>query len=535
MNNPTHNPIHMKPCHALKVSAAVMLVLLFSCTRPENEIFRLAPDNSIAVMCFNPANLMEKSGIQELDYLRKEIAGDQFLTELLDTPEVSGLKMNSNFGLCFFGNETRYSSLLMPVAKKSLLDAFIDRLCAKYEWPNEQEEHFGYRMLFLDKKLIVWNHSYAFVVAMVKNHEAEADLLTIAKGLVQMEKEQSLLAVKDFNQFLSKQKDMNLWLSSEALGELPLKIGSSALSDPLLNLSNNYGHVFAGFEKGNMSFTTNIRLNAGLKQTVDKYSFIDANAGKDILQMLPSTELFMVTNTYINPVKAAQLLNFSKPFSGLNRMLIPGYPELTVEKLFSMLKGDIGFSINGIKEVNRIGESDIYGKFESPSNAPVMHLAAKLADKEGTRMILDESTRQGISEKDGQIYSFSKEGSELYCCVSSDYLVLSNSVAYVREIADKGKVKANILESGIGEKLAIDPVCMYLNLDRDSYTRAFGEYIEERMSDKLPSKAESAAKGLKSLAFHGNMETWELSLEMKNTAENSLYLIMKSVNEEAED
>ena len=136
------------------------------------------------------------------------------------------------------------------------------------------------------------------------------NLNEVAEYLIDLDKEYTLKTDKDFNNFLSKQKDINLWFSTNNIGGIPGVGNMTGALDFVGGVKNNYGHAFADFQNGSMTFSTNLRFNQTLQETIDQYNFLDENAIKDILKYIPSENLLFVGNTNIDPEKIFDLLKF---------------------------------------------------------------------------------------------------------------------------------------------------------------------------------------------------------------------------------
>lgn len=508
------------------------VIAIYSCNSPEKETFRHIPDNAQAVLTFNPGKLMEKARLSEHSFIKKEMEQDDFLREIIIDPQSSGLNVHSEFGLAFMKEGAHYACLLMPVRKKDVFDGFIRETALKSGIQTPISRLSGYDYFLAENKLIAWNSSLAFILYNMENGHSGAGFEEMAQKMISLEKENSLMVVKDFNQFLKEKQDVNFWISSEVISEISLLSALPLIEDPTGSLSNNYGHVHAAFEKGDFRMKTNLRLNPGLKKTIERYNFIDRNAGKEILAMLPGRDVFMVINTYINPEKLADLMGIIAPFRNSG----PGHPgedfEISEDDFRKYFSGDAGLCITGIKEVTMKDTSDIYGEIDEPSNSPLFHFAGKLSDKEGFTEVLETAVQQGIIQYKEGYYCIDRMGLQRYACIQNDFFIASNVEEYILEICKTGVLHQNLLKTELASSLIEKPVSMYINMDMGAIkNQGWAGQIDDKIRNRLPGNTGEIVKGLKALWFRGDLEEWDIRLDLRNSDENSLYLLLKEMDQ----
>jgi len=75
--------------------------------------------------------------------------------------------------------------------------------------------------------------------------------------------------------------------------------------------------------------------------------------------------------------------------------------------------------------------------------------------------------------------------------------------------------------------LTRDPICFFVNLDANSYSNNFREYIREEMDQDLAAGIETFGESLKSISVTASLEEMKITLNMTEDGENSLYTMLK--------
>ena len=267
-----------KLIHSAFISTAfVVLLLLSSCSGGDRDIFRIMPETTTGVVTFNPQNLLEKGKMGELEFIRKATGDNKVIEKMMKNPGSTGIKLSAYSAFFVFDKNPTYGCLAMPIEDKSEFMAFLDEIENEAGVKFEKSDLGTYNSIHLSNVVIAWNKSVALVLSSFSGW-AGSDIDTVALNLTKTKRSESLLTDKDFNKFLARQRDINAWITSTNLSDMAGIGDFGGVLDMFGGLKNNYGHIFIDFQKGAMSIISNVRLNAGMKETIDKYNFLDKNA-----------------------------------------------------------------------------------------------------------------------------------------------------------------------------------------------------------------------------------------------------------------
>lgn len=504
----------------------ISAIILSSCSKNDSKVFNKIPETATMVVSFHPGQLLEKGKLQEIQLIKEEASQNEISKKILENPESSGINLDAYSAFFSFNTGDTYGCVIMPLKSKSDFKVFLDELALEEDLEfvkgsigkNTTETAKKFMVIYDDKRAMILS-------TMDDNHNT--DLSLAANFLIDLDKENVLTTDKDFSNFLSKQKDINAWVSTNNLEGLPGVGDMGGSLDLFGGIKNNYVHAFADFQDGNMTFSTNLRPNQSLMETIDKYNFLDENAIKDLLKYLPSEDLLFVGNTNVNPEKIFDLLtfvnrDFKETIEGLTSSL-----GIESEQLKTIFSGEIAFSLNGIN----IAPIETDNLNLSIDMLPTVVFANRIKDKKSFGKFLElAKTKAELQEKDGYFEIINK-GIPVYLMVQDKDLILSNNELIIKEIAENGTPKENVSKSVHAEVLSNNPICFYLNLDESTYTDEMRNFFNGKMGGKAEMGLKTFGSSLKSLSLSANIEEWEFRVDLKDDSVNSLYSLLSGAGE----
>jgi hypothetical protein len=502
-----------------------LLLISSSCSNRENEIYKVVPDNAAVVGSFSPGKLMEKANAKDLEFIRKVLGENEFNKILFENPSVSGIDVSANSCIFQFGTDQKYLGVVMPLKSKKLFELFLDNVGKEYNTEFVKEKGDNYTFSIKNNSVLAWNKTLLIHLNQLSTWEGGPPEAKIAE-LFSLEDEKCILSDKDFKSFLSEQKDLSVWASSNQLGSFT--DSNMGMLNMLGAINNNYAHFFLEFQDGAVVISSNLKLNPDFKKSFDKFNIIDQNAEKEILKMLPAEDLILAGNFRVN---SAKLLDIFNTFNSGNHQFLQEIEKETGKKPEEVLKsieGSVAFSINGISPI--LLKNSKPDENSERKNIPVILAVMQFNDDEVFNDIIKMvRLKEPLIEKNGY-YIIKAEDLPFYLGVKNKIAFLSNEEKYISEIVSSGEVKNNILSLDISKSLIDNPICFYLNLDRESYSDKVKDYLNSEMDKSFAGKFDGFGSSLKSLTLTGNIEKSELKIELKDKTVNSLYAILKSLD-----
>lgn len=498
----------------------LLMILISSCIGPGNEIVKMIPETALAVVTVNPGQVIEKSRMQEIPFLKEEVSENAFMSKIFEDPESSGILLDAYSAFFILPGDVDMACVVMPVKSESDFETMISELEREVgsEFVSGKIENF--RTKQLENVLVCYNQAQILMVSAMDGW-SDIDLAPIAESVIRLEKDNALVTDRDFNNFLGKQKDINAWITSNNIDKLN-EIGDFGEGmDMFGGVKNNYGHIFLDFQKGYMTLRTNLRFNASWKETIDKYNFLDEKAIKELLTYLPSENLLFVGNTNMDPEKIVGLLkllhqDFRAAMEELESEM--GIDENDLVKIFS---GEVAFSFN----TNNVGSANDDFSLE---DMPGFVYAARIRNESSYDKFINLAETHSNMVDKGEYYEM-WQGFPAYITKVKKDMIISNSEDIIKEIIGKGKLKKNVTTAPYKNILTSNPVCFFLNLDKSTYTEDMQRYYDE-MTGKMPGVVDVVGPKLKSLTFSAELEEWEFRIDLKDNSENFLYAMLKEID-----
>jgi hypothetical protein len=503
----------------IEIGKLILLVVITSffftsCSEKDINIFEFVPENAAVIATVNPGSLFEKGKISELNSLKSQIQADSIFKAFVENPEITGIRIKAYTAFFAFGEGSQYMTMISPIEDEKELGDFLKNLEKEMDISFEYSKDQGFNFASVGSTCLAWDGSVLMVMSF-QNGFSNVSLKEKIIELSNLEKEQTVLVDKDFNNFVSKQKDINFWINSSHIPQLKIMGGALNMFG---GIQNNYGQVYLDFQDGFMSLTTNLRFNRDIQATIDKYNFIDKNAIKDLLEYIPSNDLLFVANTSISPDKLNSLLKFINDDYDKSLKEIEKELNLEPDDLKKIFSGDIAFSINGIKAGQKNAENLEKFKFV---------LAARLKNTTIFNKFIDLAKQKTeVIERDGY-YIIIEDEFPLFMTLNNNDLVVSSVEDIILEISSKGKIQEAVTKSDFSENLTKNPVCFFLNLDKETYSTEINDFIDKKGGTGLNMGVETFGEALKSLTFSANVEEWEFRIDLNNDSENSLYTLLK--------
>jgi hypothetical protein len=497
-----------------------------SCNRSGQNIYKVVPSNTAAVVSFSPGKLMEKADAADFNYMKDIIGDKEFNKFLFENPGISGIDVKGYSCAFMFGTDQKYLGVVMPIKNKKVFEKFLDKLGEEYGTEFTKEEAENYTFSKKDNNVLAWNKTLLIHLTRIKGEE-NAPVEEKLKELFSLEAENCILSEKDFKSFLSEQKDLNLWLTSNQISSF--SDANLGMLNMLGSLNNNYAHVFLEFQEGAIVLSSNLLLNPDFKKSFDKFNIIDLNAEKDILKMLPANDLILAGNFRLNPEKAVEILKFLN--SGDSKFMEDFEKETgkTPENILKSIQGSFAFSVNGVITTEANGtDADTLNcrRHKFPAIVAAMQLNDEKLFTDFLNIVKQKET---IAEKDGYFIINSKEV-PFYMGIKNNVILMSNIEKNISDVIANEKVENNLFSQDISKVLVDNPICFFLNLDRDSYSEKVKGFLDEEMQNKIGKEMNNYGASLKSLTLTGSLEKSEIRIELKDKSVNSLHALLKSMD-----
>lgn len=308
-----------------------------------------------------------------------------------------------------FGNimqaEKNYTALSILLLSKRNLEKFLKSLN-----PNLPVESFkDYRFTLRNRSMLAWNKKHLLYIN-APHAENEHQLRALFRKLVTLKKNEMLVETNEnFKKALKTDKDLAMWLNLARLTEAP-KI-KEWVED--INLKDNYMHLQANFDDGQVSVATQYFTNPKLFQ--DYQTLLSSHVNKQLISNLPIAKPAMLIAIGIKPAGIEQFLKDIK-FSTKADNLVKSI-TLTFDEFLRMFSGDMVVALKDIESFEHLLPHDSIRDMRHTSdmvlgigiqNKPIYEKLKKnlfetgiLEDKKDHRLFFGEIF---VLERDSMVY-----------------------------------------------------------------------------------------------------------------------------------
>jgi len=496
---------------------AILIAVLFaaSCSKKSPEFVKTIPDNAFAVMSMHPQQIFDKGRINSFENIKKEIR-DEFILSLIDHPAKSGLMLNEySYVFVYFKDEAPIVGFVAGMASESNFESVLEKI--KEEEGGEFIDNDGFTTYFPDDELVVaWNNEQALFLGAM-DHELSAEEMTSeVSRLLNLEKENSITSMVDFNDFSGKMKDLNIWVSSDEVRKMMETMDAMKNMDFNLpmNLYNNYAQLFFEFEDGVMYLNTESHFSEEVEKNVEQFMVIKSKINDDLLEITPGNDLLMSIALSMDLKKFKEMMNKMDidEISGVGDKIEEtiGVPS---DELWESLSGDFVLAINGTEDGGMIPVEALIGIGLNDET-----LQKKLMETVGGMLPVEDK---------GDFFLIKTQGIEIYSGIVEGIWVITNAKGYKDDISGSG------LSSSLKDSKFMDyaggGMGTYINLDFSTYPAGLQSMVSQKA--EVAEMLELVTESLVSLGVEQSQYEGKVTILTAKKDENSLYTLLKLADE----
>jgi hypothetical protein len=489
------------------------LLALSSCSKKVPDFVHSIPDDAIAVVTLHPMRIHTKSQINSFASIKERVK-DEIWKQILENPLSTGLMMNE-YAYVFVKMEEK-SPIIGVVAGMKDQKKFESTLSKIKEGITEEfETNEVYTWIQQDNEgIIAWNNKQMIVLASPDSDEFETSFFTeTLDKMFSPVKEESIMSLVDFKDFLGKMEDLNLWVSSNEMFDIIEKMIGSDMPDFPIALYHNYAQVFIDFADGEMNIHGETHFSEEVEKNIEEFLVMKSALNEDMLNLAPGGNLLVAVAGSMDLAKTQKMIEkFAPPELDTMSTKVEIAIGMEIEDLLESISGDFTIVVNGVE-----GEAMIPLEIFLGIGVNGRALQEKLLE-----------TVHGLFpvEEEGDFFIINFQGNEIYCGIINDVLVLTNAKGY-KEAIKSGTHETPLTSTRFGD-FTSGSLGMFINLDLSEYPALvqglLGQKPEaqrwiKRFTDPLDYLGVSA----------GNYQN-QVVVKTSSPSENSLYTIMKMVD-----
>ena len=319
------------------------------------EILKKIPATSTLVSIIDMEQMMKKMDYQE--FKKSEIfksmlkeAKTEELKKILENPEISGISINSQFGMYMDvkSSDDYVIGFILPIKNIKDFEAQIEKTAKEEKSPFKnikKEAKFKFvEEKFEDNNLgVAWNEKM-----LIMNVSSKSSLKELFVKNFESKEKESILSNKEFKAENAKGHDILFWAQTAPIVKLlkeDKQISRSLKQIAYLGLTekaledNNFS-IYCDFKKGEMESGMTFSMSDELKKEYG--SIFGKKVSTDFSKFFPKKDMVGLSMLALDLGAVNQVLK-NRGFDGLINMFISEM-GLTLEDFTKGLKGEIAFA-----------------------------------------------------------------------------------------------------------------------------------------------------------------------------------------------
>lgn len=503
----------MKKLHVLVILLAGLLAA--SCSKKTPEFVNTIPDNAFAVMSMHPKQIFDKGQISTFESIKKDIK-DEFIRNLFDQPAESGILMTEySYVFVYFIDDNPLICFVGGMANEGDFKKIVNKI--QEEKGGEIVEKDGINLFYSDDDAtLAWDSEQVLLIASTEKQFSLEETQAEVSRLFNLEKENAITSLVDFNDFSANMKDLNIWFSSDEMRKMLEKmdqIKGVDINFPL-DLHNNYAHIFFEFADGAMYVHSESHFSEEVAKNIEELMVTKPNINDDLLKITPGGDLLIALAVSMDLDKFQAIM---KKMNTEEMPDIGGKIEekigIPAEDIWNALNGDFVLAINGTEDGGMIPVEALIG--------------IGLKNDEIQKKLMGTVSGMADVQEEEDFFLINANGIEIYSGIVDDVWVISNAKGYKDAISGKG-LDASLKDSKFMD-YAGGGMGLYLNLDISTYPAPLQAMITQ--DEETAALLELMTESLVSFGVEASQYKGDATLITAKKDENSLYTIMKLAEE----
>ena len=494
------------------IIAIISGVMLFSCSQKTPDFINSIPDDAIAVASMHPMKIYTKGKLNSLDYIKEKV-NDEIWGQILENPLGTGLMLDEYVYL--FATMEEEAPVIGVVAGIRDMAKF-EKILGRIDEGNgpEPTEMEGYKYIRPDLEgIIAWNKDQMVVLAS-PDEEFETSLWTARLDwMFNPVKEESIVSLVDFKDFLGRAKDINMWISSEDIRKVFKKFAEaktgSLPADLPIDLTNNYYHLYCDFANGAMTISSETNLSEEIQKNIDEVLVFNPSLNPDLLKMAPGGNLLLAVAVSMDLEKFQKLLEkIDLPQMDEVGGKLEEATGIPAETLMNAFTGEFTLALNAIED----------------EMVPVeLFIGFGVKSDEIQKLLMKQVESMVPVEEQGDFFVINIQGNEVYSGIINNNWIITNMKGY-KEKVKSGKLEVSLLDSRFAD-FSDNPMGLYLNLNMASYPEMAQALVDQSGDKKV--LIEQLTGSLDYIGMSGGSNKGLITLKTNEPNENSLYTLLR--------
>jgi len=479
-------------------------LLLTSCSsQPEN--LSLVPKNAQAVLVLDIYSLSEKGELDKIeDYkfykewtkkAKKDRGGKKamkIMDKMMEDPSITGVNFQADV-VVYMTNESRdeeFVSTTFELNDSEDFKTFIEESFDKLDVDIDIEEEDEYTYTLVDNEaLLAWDDNKA-VLIVASNRDSRENLELQAEELFELESDELITEIDDFNTFYGEKEDISVWVSTNIFkNEREFDFFAEQVD---FDLEDNYITAFLNFGDDNISVSAKLMPNDELAEFIEENNAYANNQNSDLIELLPKQSLAFAGVSF-DVDKMYESLKENKDFKRTKKSAEKEL-DADLDELIKSIGGNIVFSLINVeqKELTYMSyDWETGNQIEKTKEEmiPNMALSFDLNNSKAIKAILKSIPKEEIKKR-GDYFEIKIDGSILVYYAYNEKACLITNDKKTIEAFKKGGPSANLTDNEFADGLTDNSMFGYITVNSNDLSK-------EMKNDMFKYQSKSEKEALK--------------------------------------
>jgi len=498
---------------------AISALLFISCN-PKPDNFKLIPEDAGIVLTADLRSLAVKASLSDVmkmslfKTLEQEIKAENRnfalqMDDIKNNPTASGITFDDGlaYWLLHTNENESYQCMSMSLSSRRKFEKTVRTLFS--DLTPENKVFFMEKFYFMKSgwnSMIAWDKEKALYISSVTPYSE----VKMKKALaVMFNAEKNILNNADFNQFLKKNEDLNLWINLDYIVEIAklTEVYNQANSINFDYFDDSYMHSFLSFEKDKIEIDFEVSPGEIMKKIYESDFYLD-KFNQDLLKKIPATHYLLMGFAVNLPVYYELMMKTNLQMKSIDS-LFSAETGWELKPLLESLKGSVVMSLYNFDPKPRFAVV-----FDLNNNELIKKLMLEFPD------YMNNGEIQIVKAGEMAIY--------IYC--GKDFLIAANDETLIQSAALGKNISPSLYDKTTGKNMTKSPVYCYLDLNFNQYPGFVSEILKQ--SGLIPITLDiidSYASNLELLSTDRYHNKMIINTENKN--KNSLFALISLINE----
>lgn len=511
--------------------AFLSLIITTSCTNNPNTI-KVIPKNAQVVTVFNIPSLIQKGDIfnlYNLEIIQKlkksqnlKVEEAKLIENILENPLTIGLNYDKDW-FSFYIQESgdeHFFCFSAAIEDENSLTNFIEDFLETAKLELKIKEVKNYKYILTDSRTVcAWDKEKILIISAENYTSNESNLNSKVKELFNLESNSQLIVNDSFEDFYKSKKDVSVWLSSNILSES--REYKELEEDYDFDASNNYLSFFLVFKNGQIDLNAKFDGNEKIEKLIEDNKILNDDFNTDLLDYFPSVNIGFIslcinTDEIYEQIKSNSIVSMGS------------MSKVTPQEFLENMGGSIAMTVYDFKQNENSNISDI---------RPLAALAFDVKSKDLLEELMSILPKGSFDQKEGyyEITTGRRFNENIYLAFNNDACLLTNHKPLIINFKDNKTLSNNLNETSIASAIGDNTLYIEIKYNDDKLSKGVKKLIDDNQTNSEKEMVKVLKQLVESIDFKvSKKNTAGISLKLKNKADNSLKVIIKTLDENAE-